>query len=117
MAKIPVDKVACAMTSHAMQIFAIENLLDILQKFKQETRCLQFAPTDMLRAYQQNCKNCYQIVIDFLAEDLNKDNEVILDFGTHELTIYSNKKRLELLKESMEGMILEVEQQLTSRGE
>jgi len=116
MVRIPPNEMPCAMTSMALQNYSIEELLNVIQKFRNEAKNLKFAETGILKMFQDNCKNCHKVVVEFLEEKINQDNEIQLDFGTHQMEIYSNKKRLEIVKESIENIIAEIEQLLTERG-
>jgi hypothetical protein len=116
MVTISKDEMGCAMTSMAIQNYSIDELLNVVQKFKAEELHLPKADTETLKMFQDNCKNCHRVVAEFLSEKINEDNRLILDFGDYQMEIYSNKQRLNIVNEAIEGIILTVEKILTERG-
>jgi hypothetical protein len=116
MVKLTPTEIPCAMTSMTIQNYSIEELLTVVQKFRNTEKQLKYAETEIIKMFQDNCKNCHKVISEFLQEKINQDNTVQLDFGMYQMEIYSNKQRLELVKESMEDIILLLEQILSERG-
>lgn len=118
MIKIEGDRVGHAIFDYWLQNNLIEEMLNLMQRYNSIDTVIDYDAFNIqfLVNYQNNNKACYQTICNMLDEDICQDDEIEFVLEGKSLKFNSNRKRLEIVKEGMEKIILEVERNLLSRG-